>query len=108
MNFQTKKRRIIKKLIIIAVTATIIATTSFAYVIEPGLVEYVAETKTFDSLIISGTLFCANYDPVVPGSKLDITIIITNGDFILCQGGSITCFSTISFYFTADSCWVSI
>jgi len=79
-----------KQLIIIAVTITFIATTSFAYIIEPGLVEYVAETKTFDSLVISGTLFCANFDPAVPGSQLDITIIITNGDFILCQGGSIT------------------
>ena len=79
-----------KKVIFTVAVSIFISINSFAFVIEHGFEEYIAETKIFDSLIISGTLFCANSDPVVPGSQLDITIIITNGDFILCQGGSIT------------------
>jgi hypothetical protein len=58
-----------------------------AYVVPPGAEEVLmAPGAVYDSLIISGTLIFARY-PADPGTR---TIIITNGDFVLASGGSIS------------------
>lgn len=80
----------LKKIACGALLATFVSTIAFATIIPAGTSMPVMDGDIFSELIVSGTLVFANSDPMNPGGGTPLLITITNGDFILCNGGSIS------------------
>ena len=80
-----------KKIILSTVFSVLFVVNSFAFVIGPNETNYITEGTTveYDSLVVSGMLVFANhYGTKSTGGKM--TIIITNGDFVVAGDGIIT------------------